>query len=433
MATDRIQKQIDRLLDEAEQALAQDDCDRMKQLGERVLLLDPENKDAIAFIEISQRALGTTPSPPQLETQPLQSQKMEAIGRLAGGVAHDFNNLLTAIIGYSDLGSGSLTGENRASRAFLEISNVAQRAATLTQQLLTFSRIQSGNPVPVDLNELVLDLDSMLRRLIGADIEFVTMLAQETLTVSVDPGQMEQVVTNLVVNARDPMPDGGKLKLETATTGHDHAVLKVTDSGLGMTDEVRQRIFEPFYTTKEVGEGSGLGLSTSYGIVVHSGGRIDVDSRPDRGSTFSVVLPITEDRPVVSPPEEPEEQNGAKETILLVEDEPTVRSMTSEALRELGYRVLVAKNGVDALSVEETHRGDKIDLLLTDLVIPMLGGGDTAHRIGQRRAGIKVLFTSGFHGDALEDLGAGSSEGQFLPKPFTLDSLAAKVREALDG
>ena len=433
MATDRIQKQIDRLLDEAEQALAQDDCDRMKQLGERVLLLDPENKDAIAFIEISQRALGTTPSPPQLETQPLQSQKMEAIGRLAGGVAHDFNNLLTAIIGYSDLGSGSLTGENRASRAFLEISNVAQRAATLTQQLLTFSRIQSGNPVPVDLNELVLDLDSILRRLIGADIEFVTMLAQETLTVSVDPGQMEQVVTNLVVNARDPMPDGGKLKLETATTGHDHAVLKVTDSGLGMTDEVRQRIFEPFYTTKEVGEGSGLGLSTSYGIVVQSGGRIDVDSRPDRGSTFSVVLPITEDRPVVSPPEEPEEQNGAKETILLVEDEPTVRSMTSEALRELGYRVLVAKNGVDALSVEETHRGDKIDLLLTDLVIPMLGGGDTAHRIGQRRAGIKVLFTSGFHGDALEDLGAGSSEGQFLPKPFTLDSLAAKVREALDG
>jgi two-component system cell cycle sensor histidine kinase/response regulator CckA len=433
MATDRIQKQIDRLLDEAEQALAQDDCDRMKQLGERVLLLDPENKDAIAFIEISQRALGTTPSPPQLETQPLQSQKMEAIGRLAGGVAHDFNNLLTAIIGYSDLGSGSLTGENRASRAFLEISNVAQRAATLTQQLLTFSRIQSGNPVPVDLNELVLDLDSMLRRLIGADIEFVTMLAQETLTVSVDPGQMEQVVTNLVVNARDPMPDGGKLKLETATTGHDHAVLKVTDSGLGMTDEVRQRIFEPFYTTKEVGEGSGLGLSTSYGIVVQSGGRIDVDSRPDRGSTFSVVLPITEDRPVVSPPEEPEEQNGAKETILLVEDEPTVRSMTSEALRELGYRVLVAKNGVDALSVEETHRGDKIDLLLTDLVMPMLGGGDTAHRIGQRRAGIKVLFTSGFHGDALEDLGAGSSEGQFLPKPFTLDSLATKVREALDG
>jgi signal transduction histidine kinase/ActR/RegA family two-component response regulator len=433
MATDRIQKQIDRLLDEAEQALAQDDCDRMKQLGERVLLLDPENKDAIAFIEISQRALGTTPSPPQLETQPLQSQKMEAIGRLAGGVAHDFNNLLTAIIGYSDLGSGSLTGENRASRAFLEISNVAQRAATLTQQLLTFSRIQSGNPVPVDLNELVLDLDSMLRRLIGADIEFVTMLAQETLTVSVDPGQMEQVVTNLVVNARDAMPDGGKLKLETATTGHDHAVLKVTDSGLGMTDEVRQRIFEPFYTTKEVGEGSGLGLSTSYGIVVQSGGRIDVDSRPDRGSTFSVVLPITEDRPVVSPPEEPEEQNGAKETILLVEDEPTVRSMTSEALRELGYRVLVAKNGVDALSVEETHRGDKIDLLLTDLVMPMLGGGDTAHRIGQRRAGIKVLFTSGFHGDALEDLGAGSSEGQFLPKPFTLDSLATKVREALDG
>ena len=433
MATDRIQKQIDRLLDEAEQALAQDDCDRMKQLGERVLLLDPENKDAIAFIEISQRALGTTPSPPQLETQPLQSQKMEAIGRLAGGVAHDFNNLLTAIIGYSDLGSGSLTGENRASRAFLEISNVAQRAATLTQQLLTFSRIQSGNPVPVDLNELVLDLDSMLRRLIGADIEFVTMLAQETLTVSVDPGQMEQVVTNLVVNARDAIPDGGKLKLETATTGHDHAVLKVTDSGLGMTDEVRQRIFEPFYTTKEVGEGSGLGLSTSYGIVVQSGGRIDVDSRPDRGSTFSVVLPITEDRPVVSPPEEPEEQNGAKETILLVEDEPTVRSMTSEALRELGYRVLVAKNGVDALSVEETHRGDKIDLLLTDLVMPMLGGGDTAHRIGQRRAGIKVLFTSGFHGDALEDLGAGSSEGQFLPKPFTLDSLATKVREALDG
>jgi two-component system cell cycle sensor histidine kinase/response regulator CckA len=282
--------------------------------------------------------------------------------------------------------------------------------------------------VPVDLNVLVLDLDSMLRRLIGANIELVTVLAQETLTVSADPGQMEQVITNLVVNARDAMPDGGKLKVETATAGHDHAVLKVTDSGLGMTDEVRQRIFEPFYTTKEVGEGSGLGLSTSYGIVAQSGGRIDVDSRPGQGSTFSVALPITEDRPVVSPPQEPEVQNGGKETTLLVENEPTVRSMTSEALRELGYRVLVAKNGVDALSVEETHRGDKIDLLLTDLVMPMLGGGETAHRIGQRRAGIKVLFTSGFHSDALEDLGAGSSQGQFLPKPFTLDSLAAKVR-----
>jgi two-component system, cell cycle sensor histidine kinase and response regulator CckA len=432
MASERIQKQIDRLLDEGELALAQDDWDRMKQLGERVLLLDPDNKDAIAFVEISQRALGNTPAPPQLETQPLQSQKMEAIGRLAGGVAHDFNNLLTAIIGYSELGSGSLTGESRASRAFLEISNVAQRAATLTQQLLTFSRVQSGNPVPVDLNQLVLDLDSMLRRLIGADIEFVTVLAQETLTVSADPGQMEQVITNLVVNARDAMPDGGKLKVETATAGRDHAVLKVTDDGMGMTDEVRHRIFEPFYTTKEVGEGSGLGLSTSYGIVAQSGGRIDVNSRPGQGSTFSVVLPITEDRPAASPPQEPEEQNGGKETILLVEDEPTVRSMTSEALRELGYRVLVASNGIDALSVEESHRGDKIDLLVTDLVMPMLGGGETANRIGQRRSGIKVLFTSGFHGDALEDLGAGSSEGQFLPKPFTLDALAAKVREALD-
>jgi signal transduction histidine kinase len=432
MATERIQRQIERHLDEAELALSQDNWDRIKQLAERVLLLDPDNKDAFAFVEIRERAMERTSTPTPLDTQRLHSQKMEAIGRLAGGVAHDFNNLLTAISGYAELGEGSLTGESRATRSFREISQVAQRAATLTQQLLTFSRAHTGNRVVVSLNAIVLDLDSMLRRLIGADIEFVTVLAPESPMVSADPGQMEQVITNLAVNARDVMPDGGKLTIETAIFGPDHVVLRVTDTGSGMTEEVKQHIFEPFYTTKEVGEGSGLGLSTSYGIVTQSGGRIEVESEPGIGSTFGVILPRVEGYPQAPQSSDTAAQTGGKETILLVEDEPTIRAMTSEALSELGYRVLVAENGIDALSVVEAHPGDEIDLVLTDLVMPMLGGREAAHRIGLKRPGIKVLYTSGFNGDALEDLDDSGSHTQFLPKPFTLESLATKVREALD-
>ena len=432
MATERIQRQIDRLLDEAEQALSQEDWDRLSRLSERVLLLDPDNEDALAFIQIRQRALGHTLAPTHVETQRLQSQHMEAIGRLATGVSHHFNNLLTSIIGNAELGRGSLSGENRATRAFGEISQVAQRAATFSRRLMTFYRTQSGNPVLVDLNALVQDLDSMLRRLIGADIEFVTVLTRESVTVSADPGQMEQVIMNLVVNARDAMPDGGKLTVETASAGPGHVVLRVSDTGSGMTDEVKQRIFEPFFTTKEVGEGSGLGLFTTYGIATQGGGRIDVDSEPGQGSTFSVILPKAEGDPETASSPHTTVQTGGKETILLVEDEPTIRAMKSEALSELGYRVLVAANGIDAISLAEADRGNEIDLLLTDLAMPMLGGRETAHRISLRRPGIKVLYTSGFQGDALEELGALGLHGEFLAKPFTREALASKVRETLD-
>jgi two-component system, cell cycle sensor histidine kinase and response regulator CckA len=368
-----------------------------------------------------------------LQNQLLQSQKMEAVGRLAGGVAHDFNNLLTAILGYAELGRRAQPGENRAARVFREISQVAERAATLTKQLLTFSRSQTGNAVLVDLNELVMDLDSMLRRLIGADIELVTLTAPGPLMIRVDPGQLEQVLTNLVVNARDAMVDGGKLSIETSDAGLGNALLSVSDTGAGMTDEVRQHIFEPFYTTKGVGEGSGLGLSTSYGIVTQSGGAIDVISELGQGSSFRVVLPIAEGDPKLSNPSDRGTRTGGNETILLVEDEPAIRSMISAALRELGYKVLEAPNGIDAISVAESRPNGDIHLLLTDLVMPMLGGKETASRVSQRLPGIKVLFTSGFHGDVLDDINDRRPEGQFLTKPFTLEALASKVREALDG
>ena len=367
-----------------------------------------------------------------LESQLLQSQKMEAIGRLAGGVAHDFNNLLTAILGYAELGGRSQPDESRTGHMFREIAQVAERAATLTRQLLTFSRSQSGIAVAVGLNELVLDMDSMLRRLIGENIELVTLTAPEPLVIRADPGQMEQVLTNLVVNARDAMPGGGKLTIETADAGLGHARLTVSDTGVGMTDEVKQHIFEPFYTTKEVGEGSGLGLSTSYGIVTQSGGNIEVTSEQWQGSRFSVILPLADGVSRAASTSNSGARPGGDETILLVEDEPQILSMASQALRDLGYEVLEAANGVDALSVMMTHADDKIDLLLTDMVMPILGGRDTALRVTQTLPDIKVLYTSGFSGDALRDLGALAPKGHFLATPFTLASLASRVREALD-
>ena len=367
-----------------------------------------------------------------LESQLLQSQKMEAIGRLAGGVAHDFNNLLTAIMGYAELGRRDQSSESMAGRSFQEISQVAERAATLARQLLTFSRAQSGNEVLVGLNELVVDLDSMFRRLIGEDIELVTLTARKPLIIRADPGQIEQVLTNLVVNARDAMPDGGKLTIETADAGLGHALLSVTDTGVGMTDEVKQHIFEPFYTTKGVGEGSGLGLSTSYGIVTQGGGHIDVSTELGEGTEFRVVLPIADGDARAPSPSTLGVRAEGDETILLVEDEPKILDMASEALRDLGYEVLEAANGIDALSVLDSHEDETIDLILTDLVMPMLGGRETAHRFSQALPGIKVLFISGFHGDALKDLGALEPNGHFLAKPFTLESLATKVREVLD-
>jgi two-component system, cell cycle sensor histidine kinase and response regulator CckA len=368
----------------------------------------------------------------RLEDQLVHAQKLESVGRLAGGVAHDFNNMLTAIMGYAELGRRAQTGEGAASQSFQEILEVAERAVNLTRQLLTFSRTQPSNPVLVNLNEVVLGMDSMLRRLIGEDVELVALTTPEPLKVKVDRGQMEQVLTNLVVNARDAMPNGGKISVETAKVGLDQIALRVSDTGVGMTEDVIQRIFEPFFTTKGVGEGSGLGLSTSYGIVTQSGGRIDVDSELGKGTTLSVILPKAEGDTESPSLSGTIIQTGGTETILLVEDESKIRSMTARALTDLGYEVLEAANGIDAVSIVETGGHEKIDLLLTDLVMPMLGGRETARRIRNLLPDIKVLFVSGFQGDARAEPSVSESGGQFLAKPFSLKLLATRVRETID-
>ena len=382
----------------------------------------------------------------RLEEQLAQSQKLEAIGRLAGGIAHDFNNLLTAITGFSDLGLSKLPPEDRVAAYLREIRGAAERAAKLTRQLLAFSRRQSRKPEILDLNDLILNLVTMLRRIIREDTELVTLVGEDIGLVRVDPGQFEQVLTNLVVNARDSMPDGGKLFIETAAvdlkegasgwspemTRGTYSVITVRDTGTGMTEEVKRHIFEPFFTTKEVGKGTGLGLASTYGIVAQSGGSITVDSEPGNGTTFRIYLPQTGER--IDGRSRPERRNmpTGTETVLVVEDEPMVRAMTAQVLVGQGYTVLEASNGVEAVSLAEVHVGEEIDLLLTDMVMPLLGGRQTARHISQMLPGIKVLYTSGFNGDTLDDLDALEPHGQFLPKPYTLAALASKVREVLD-
>ena len=384
----------------------------------------------------------------QLQDQLVQAQKMEAIGRLVGGVAHDFNNLLTAMMGYAHLGlSGLRAGEGRIRTSFLEIQKAAERASDLTQKLLAFSRHQVAEPQVVSLSDLIFDMDGMLRRLIGEDMELVTLPALDLGMVRVDPGEMGQVLTNLAVNARDAMPNGGKLIIETlsvtfdqeyarrhpeANTG-DYVVLEVTDTGIGMTEEVKSHIFEPFFTTKGVGEGSGLGLSTCYGIVSKSGGHITAESEPGKGATFKVYLPHV-DGPASQPTvrDNPDELPLGTETVFLVEDEPVVRSMASRVLREQGYTVLESENGVEALRVAEERASGELHLLLTDVVMPLMGGRDLAERLGRQHPETRVLYTSGYTDEAVvrpDPLGRGTD---FIQKPFTPATLALKVREVLD-
>ncbi len=385
----------------------------------------------------------------QLQEQLVQSQKMEAIGRLAGGVAHDFNNLLTAMLGYAQLGlSGLPVGEGRTRTRFLEIQKAAERAAVLTQKLLAFSRHQAVEPRVISLSDLIVDMDGMLRRLIGEDIELMTLAAPDSGMVRADPGQMEQVLTNLAVNARHAMPDGGKVIIETLDVGidqehaerhpetntGDYVVLAVTDTGIGMTKEVKSHVFEPFFTTKGVGEGTGLGLSTCYGIVAKSGGYITVESEPGKGATFKVYLPR-----VGEPPSQPtpardklEESPLGTETVFLVEDEPIVRNMASQVLREQGYNVLESTNGVEALKVVEERASEELHLLLTDVVMPLMGGRDLAERLRTQHPETRVLYTSGYTDVAVVHADPGESSTDFIQKPFTPVALALKVREVLD-
>jgi two-component system, cell cycle sensor histidine kinase and response regulator CckA len=381
----------------------------------------------------------------RLEEQLRQSQKIEAVGRLAGGVAHDFNNLLTAIRGHVELLLAEVSTGASIRPDIEEIQKAADRAAALTQQLLAFSRRQVLQPRVIDIDQVVIGVETLLRRLIGEDIHLVVALESRGARVRADPGQLEQVLMNLAVNARDAMPKGGSLVIDTSVTELDpdfirnnegshegnYVRLRVTDSGVGMDQETLSHVFEPFYTTKEVGKGTGLGLATVYGIVKQSGGYIRVESRRQSGTTFEILLPeVLED---IQPARNgaPNMADARGETVLIAEDEDAVRALTTRILRKRGYHVLEAKHGVEALDIARTHEG-RIDLLLTDVVMPMLGGRELGEMLMRARPDVKVLFMSGYTGDAL--LQRGLLEGsKFLEKPFTPNSLAAKVREVLES
>ncbi|HTW25052.1 MAG TPA: PAS domain S-box protein [Candidatus Baltobacteraceae bacterium] len=384
----------------------------------------------------------------RLEEQLRQSQKMDAIGRLSGGVAHDFNNLLGVIIGYAEILQERIA-ETDAMRAPVDqIIKAGSRASSLTKQLLAFSRQQVLEPKVLVLNAVVSDTEKMLRRLIGEDIELRTTLEPDLGKIRADQGQIEQVIMNLVVNARDAMPDGGKLTIETRNFEIDekfarryaypvlpgsYVQLIVSDNGVGMDTATQQRIFEPFFTTKEKGKGTGLGLSLVYGVVKQSGGYIDVLSARGKGTTFNIYLPRVGQNAVETKtigPDRPEELRGT-ETILLAEDEDTLRALTRHLLELYGYRVLEACDGNQALRLSD-QSADEIQLLLTDVVMPGISGRTLADQLKQKRPDIKVVFMSGYTGQQVggkEILEPGSA---FLQKPFTREGLARKVREALD-
>jgi two-component system, cell cycle sensor histidine kinase and response regulator CckA len=381
----------------------------------------------------------------ELEGQLRQAQKMEAVGQLAGGIAHDFNNVLTAVLGYTRLLLKDVTLPPVARGDVEEIEQAARRAASLTQQLLAFSRKQMLQPAILDVNDVVQGMRSLLRRLIGEHITLVATLDPQPMLVRADQGQLQQVIINLAVNARDAMPAGGTLTIATgavdlgpsfvaARPGSQpgpHILLQVTDTGMGMDADTRGRVFEPFFTTKAVGKGSGLGLATVYGIVKQSGGYIDVSSEPTRGSVFTVYLPrILEGAPVPPEPAPAEPPRAGGETILLVEDEPGVRSLACRALRRFGYRVLEAVNGAEALKVARQSQ-DPIHLLLTDVVMPEMGGRELAQVLKRERPATRVLFTSGYPDTASLQEDVHDAAVAYLPKPYTPEDLAKKVREVL--
>ena len=382
-----------------------------------------------------------------LEEQLRQSQKMEAIGRLGGGIAHDFNNLLTVIKGYSQLSLLDLKESDPLWGNIQEIQKATQRATDLTRQLLAFSRRQILDLKVLDLNILLRDLDKMLRRIIGEDIELVTLLEEKLGRVKIDPGQIEQVIFNLAVNARDAMPSGGKLIIETTNVELDkeyarthigvvpgrYVRLSVSDTGFGMSQEISEKVFEPFFTTKDKGKGTGLGLSTVYGIVRQSGGNIWVYSEPGHGTTFKIYLPrVEEELDTLHGRDETDSLPRGTETVLLVEDEPSVRNLAHHLLHQQGYKVLEATNGEEALRVNQEHVGETIHLLLTDVVMPQMGGKELADQLKILRPGIKVLYASGYTDDAIVHHGVLEPGTHFLQKPFSLKTLSHKVREVLD-
>jgi signal transduction histidine kinase/ActR/RegA family two-component response regulator len=382
-----------------------------------------------------------------LETQLRHAQRMEAVGRLAGGVAHDFNNLLAAILGHGELMLSDLPPDHPLRRNAEEIQKAGVRGAMLTRQLLAFSRKEVLAPGVIDLNAVMLALDELLNRLIGEDIELVTVPAMAPVRTRADRGQMEQIMMNLAINARDAMPTGGRLTIEITSAELDdvyarqharvkpgrYAVIAVSDTGVGMDSDTLAHAFEPFFTTKEQGKGTGLGLSTVYGIAEQAGGHVWAFSEPGVGTTFKVHLPEVRDAE-----EHATELTSRKpaargaETLLLVEDEDSVRSLAREVLESQGYRVIEAEDGVEALRVAAAHDGP-IQMLVTDVVMPRMGGGELAEKLAGMRPGIRVLFVSGYTDDSIIRHGVRERSSAFLQKPFALDAFAARVREVLDA
>jgi two-component system, cell cycle sensor histidine kinase and response regulator CckA len=379
----------------------------------------------------------------QLEAQFIEAQKMEVVGQLAGGVAHDFNNILAVIMGCSELIASKLGADSPLQKYTEEIRHASESAAGLTRQLLVFSRKQTVQPVVLDLNDVMKDLDKMLRRLIDENIEMTIVPGKQIGRVKADPGYIGQVLMNMVVNARDAMPNGGKLTVatrnvaldenHTGTIPGDYVMLSVSDTGTGMTEEVKARLFEAFFTTKPKGKGTGLGLATCQTIVQQSGGHIDVTSEVGKGTTFKIYFPRVE-QPLAVTAKLIQTVPLARgtETLLVVEDEPALRHLAVNVLGAQGYTVLPASNGQDGLRVAREHKGAPIRLVVSDVVMPIMGGKAMAEWLKTTYPDLKILFTSGYTDDAIAEHGAQESGVAFISKPFTPTALTRKVREMLD-
>jgi PAS domain S-box-containing protein len=382
----------------------------------------------------------------RIEQQLRQALKMDAVGKLAAGIAHDFNNLLTVIMSYSDLLASELEPDDPRRADVEEIRRSSESAAGLTRQLLAFSRQQVVQPRIVRLNQVVMGTGKMLKRLIGESVELAVSLSREAGAVRIDTGQLEQVAVNLALNARDAMPHGGRLLIETKNVdfaeptadeeslyppGH-YVMLAVSDNGVGMDKPTQARIFEPFFTTKDPGRGTGLGLATVYGIVSQNGGFISVYSEPGRGTSFKVYFPRVDDPVAVEEAVTAGEPPGGKESILVVEDDAAVRTLVRQSLQRLGYHVLEAPDGESALAVAAKHP-EPIHLVLTDLIMPRMSGRNLAEKVVELRPDVAVLYVSGYTDDALVHHGVLEAGANYLEKPFTFDALARKVRQVLDS
>ncbi len=382
----------------------------------------------------------------KLEQQLLQAQKMEAVGQLAGGVAHDFNNILTAIVGYGNLAKMQMKADDPLCRNVENILTAAERAANLTHGLLAFSRKQIINPKPVHVNAVVREVEKLLRRLIGEDIEFLTVLTPDDPTVMADSGQLQQVLMNLATNARDAMPNGGVLTIETSLVrwegsgadssapggAGDYVLVAISDTGAGMDEKVRSRIFEPFFTTKEVGRGTGLGLAIVYGIVAQHEGFIEVSSAPGTGTTFHVYLPVIQADSVETAADKVKAVRGGSETVLVAEDDPAVRELITDILKKYGYQVIAAADGEEAVRLFQEH-AERIDLLLLDVIMPKKNGRDVLREIADARPGIKALFLSGYTADIIQRQGLDDEGLAVIMKPVSIPDLLGAVRSALDG